>query len=145
MDSCRPSLLCNPGDTHLHISRSGLHEISQFIDNHHNVGETVGDLFFLFPVSIHRPQFPILQRRCNRLNLLLIDDFLFLFLFTVLLRCIKSVFPLVAHPVVEGIKVPNAFFGEDLVAPLHFIDAPLERTHHLTRISNDRHHEVRKS
>ena len=46
--------------------------------------------------------------------------------------------------VVESVKVPHPHLGEDLVAALHLVHAPLQRPDHLPRIGHHRHDEVRQ-
>ena len=141
MDAGRAGFLGDPGDAHFHIRRGGLHEVGELVDQHNDVGETIGDFILLdlqFLEIRLGPEITVLQRGGDGLDLVEVGFRLVHF------RDHRGGFLFRARAVVETVEVPHALLGEDLVAFLHLVDHPLEGGDGLFRIGDDRHDHVRE-
>ena len=147
MNAGRTSLLRDARDAHFDVRRSGLHEVGQLVDEHHDVWKTIGnfllfDLHFLFILLGH--QVAGLERRGNLLDCLFVDFFL-LFLRVKLQFLLNRRRFIRPHAVVESIEIADPFLGKDPIAFLHFVHHPLERGDGFFRVGHHRHDEVREA
>src|SRR5882724_12626839 len=99
MNTCRTCHLCDARDRRLDVRRSGLHQISQLVDDDHHVRKSIGNDQLILPRYFYWAVF-----RLTRLY------GLHLFLFH--------------RTCIEADDVSHAYTGEDFVAALHLVDQP---------------------
>ena len=139
-----PRLLRDSGDAHFHIRRGRLHQVGKLVDQHDDVGETIGDPFLecLNVIQIVLwAEFARFQREGNRL-----DGFVVRRIFEFGCEFFDHRLGFVGtRAAVKAIEIAYALLGEDAVALLHFVDHPLEGGHGLFRIGDDGHDQVRQA